>query len=383
MFDLCPVCESGKIREFFHIPEVPIHCNRLWDTRQEALSAPCGEIRLGVCEECGHIFNLAFDPSLVEYDSEYENSLFFSPRFQEYAKGLAASLVESYDLHEKSIVEIGSGRGDFLRLLCELGDNQGVGFDPSFAPDENFQRDERIQFIADFFSEKYLGLDADLLCCRHVLEHLASPGELIRLARMLNCAVFFEVPNAFYTLRDLGIWDIIYEHPSFFCPQSLAYLFRLYGFSVERLAEAFGNQFLALEALPNDDPQFIPPRKAVEELLDRVEEFSGKYRQKIIAWEQVLHQIKETAQKTVLWGAGSKGVTFLNICSSQDVIPYVIDINPHKLAKYIPRSGQQIFSPEFLTEYQPDVIILMNAIYEPEIRQQVELLGFHAQFLIA
>ena len=92
-------------------------------------------MRLGFCRICGHIFNDAFNPDHIEYIQDYENSLHFSPRFHQYAETLAADLVKRYGLYEKTIIEIGCGRGDFLKLLCELGKNRGIGFDPSHAPD--------------------------------------------------------------------------------------------------------------------------------------------------------------------------------------------------------------------------------------------------------
>ena len=92
---------------FLVVPRVPVHCNVLWPTREAAIQAPRREIRLAFCERCGHIFNSVFAPSLMEYSKTYENSLHFSPQFQEYASRLPSALIERYDLHGKTIVEIG------------------------------------------------------------------------------------------------------------------------------------------------------------------------------------------------------------------------------------------------------------------------------------
>ncbi|MCA9990344.1 MAG: hypothetical protein KDE29_05015, partial [Anaerolineales bacterium] len=110
------------------------HCNVLWPTPAGARQAPRGDIQLHFCPTCGHVFNADFDPALMAYDQAYENSLHFSDRFQQYATALASDLVARYGLQGKDIVEIGSGQGDFLQLLCELGQNRGVGFDPSYDP---------------------------------------------------------------------------------------------------------------------------------------------------------------------------------------------------------------------------------------------------------
>ena len=53
----------------------------------------------------------------------------------------------------------------------------------------------------------------------------------------------------------------------------------------------------------------------------------------------------------------------------QDTIKYAVDIDPYKNGMYMAGTGQQIVSPEFLKEYKPDVVIVMNPIYFNEIRQ--------------
>ena len=63
-------------------------------------------------------FNTAFDGALADYTGAYENSLHYSPTFRRYAEEQAATIVDRYDLHYKTIVEIGCGDAYFLKLLC-------------------------------------------------------------------------------------------------------------------------------------------------------------------------------------------------------------------------------------------------------------------------
>ena len=72
---------------------------------------------------------------LADYEEEYENSQMFSPRFRQYAEELSDQLIATYDLHHKHIVEIGGGKGDFLRIICDRGNNVGVSFGPSYKPE--------------------------------------------------------------------------------------------------------------------------------------------------------------------------------------------------------------------------------------------------------
>ncbi len=119
-----PVSPNSDIIPIIEMKQMPAHCNLLWPTQEGALTAPRGDIRLGFLPESGHIFNIDFDPALMEYTQDYENSLHFSARFQEYATALGQRLVDSYDLHNKDIVEIGPGKGDFLIMMAEMGNNR-------------------------------------------------------------------------------------------------------------------------------------------------------------------------------------------------------------------------------------------------------------------
>src|SRR5918992_5375662 len=108
---------------------MPVLANVLWPTRVEALAAPRGDMRLTYCERCGALRNADFDAELVRYSPSYENSLHFSPSFDDWARGLAARLVNDYDIRGKQVVDVGCGAGDFVRLLCDEGGNRGVGYD--------------------------------------------------------------------------------------------------------------------------------------------------------------------------------------------------------------------------------------------------------------
>ncbi len=386
----CPVSGSDQVVTIMDIPSVPVHCNLLWSTREGALGAPRGSIKLGFSPESGHVWNMVFDPALMEYTQQYENSLHFSPRFQSYAEALAQRLIDQYAIRKKDIVEIGSGKGEFLKLLCELGDNRGFGYDPSYIPEPDEQQaDSRITFVQDMYTERYTDQSADLICCRHVLEHIQVPADMLRSVRKaigerLDTIVFFEVPNALFMLRDLSVWDFIYEHCSYFSAGSLAYAFRSCGFEVLESNEEFGGQFLSITARPTRADSLPPqPWEGIEQMKADVEALASHYRERVATWQQRLADYAQHGRKVVIWGAGSKGVTFLNTLPTRDRIEYVVDINPRKQDMHVAGSGQRIVPPEFLREYQPDVVILMNSIYTDEIRQTLTDLGVQAELLVA
>jgi trans-aconitate methyltransferase len=385
----CPVCTSADVAEFAEIAEVPVHCNLLWPTRNEAIRAPKGDIRLGFCRRCGHIFNVTFDSQLVGYTEAYENSLHFSPLFQAYATQLATNLIERYHLYGKTVIEIGCGKGEFLKLLCKLGGNRGIGFDPSYAEQRtDISADAELVLIRDLYSEQHPHRVADFLCCRQVLEHVANPREFVEIIRRgigkASSSVFFEVPNVLFMLRDLSIWDIIYEHFSYFSLSSLAYLVASCGFNIRRVYRSYAEQFLCVEAsiseVGNNNSE---GQEDFQDIARYVTSFTENYQHKIDVWRSSLERLTEGGRRIVVWGAGSKGVTFLNTLQDTNTIGYVVDINPQKQGRFVAGTGQQIVSPEFLQLYQPDVIIVMNVIYQKEIQEVTEKLGLSPKFSYA
>lgn len=387
---VCPVCGSENVSPFFDLPNVPTHCNVLLATREDALAVSRGDIKLVFCHACGHIYNGVFDPGLMTYTQQYENSLHFSPRFQEFAGELAEGLTERHHLHNKVVIDVGCGKGDFLRLISRLGPNKGYGFDPSFVPSENGENSGDVTFIQDFYSEKYSNYHADLICCRHVLEHIKEPCQFVanirRAADQSNRAiVYFEVPNALFILRDLSVWDIIYEHCGYFTPNSLVRLFQNCQFEILRHDEAYGGQFLSLEAMLNRDhvePRAVSTDYSIHHLEQLTEEFSQRYRERLTYWTYMLEELIDQGQRVVLWGAGSKGVTFLNAVPKANVISNVVDINPRKQGMFIAGTGQKIVSAEFLQKNPPDCVLVMNRLYETEIRKMLQSSAPHAEILV-
>jgi SAM-dependent methyltransferase len=361
----------------------------MMETREEALAFPRADIVLGFCEKCGFITNVAFDATIEAYAANYEDQQSFSPTFNKFALDLAHRLIERYDLHGKDIVEIGCSKGDFLLLLCELGDNRGVGIDPTAVPGRvQSEAADRVIFIQDFYSEHHANYHGDLVCCRHTLEHISQTAEFLNTVRRslgdrLDTAVFFEVPDVTRVLRDLAFWDIYYEHCSYFSAGSLARLFRSCDFEVTDLAWAYGDQYLLIDALPvtapSDKEQAI--EESPEQMQQYVQHFSRHVGDKLRKWRRLLQQAHSEGKRSAVWGSGSKCAAFLTTLDAADYIDCIVDINPHRHGKFIPGVGKEIMPPEFLKEYRPNQVIVMNSIYKNEIQNLLTDMGVATKIL--
>ncbi len=199
----------------------------------------------------------------------------------------------------------------------------------------------------------------------------------------LGTIVFFEVPNVIFSLRHSGIWDLIYEHCSYFSSGSLARLFSSCGFEIYKFTKTFEDQFLCLETLPiaESAPSQYDHRNDQAKMADEALTFAERYHNKVARWRLELEKMQASGQRAVVWGGGSKGITFLNTLQIQNQIEYVIDLNPYKHGKHVAGTGQMIVPPEHLIEYRPDIIIVMNPIYLEEISRHVEQMNLSAELV--
>lgn len=378
---LCPNCVTGRISLFYEVRQVPVHNVLLHRTRDEAINYPKGDVLLGFCKSCGFITNFAFDPNVHEYGSEYESTQAFSTTFNAFHSRLAQDLVARYDLHGKKIIEIGCGQGEFLILLCGIGSNSGIGFDPAYVRNPEAESSNLdISFIADFYSEKYAGLQGDFFCCKMTLEHIQKTKEFVSTVRNSvgdqdEKVIFFQVPNAKYVFGEIAFWDIYYEHCSYFTADSLARLFRDAGFDVIDLWIDYDDQYIMIGAKPDAQrtKKISEQSSNLVGFAEEVAHFEKEVPNKIQAWIDFLHRAKEESHRVVLWGGGSKGVAFLTtLKATPDVIEYVVDINPRKNNTFMAGTGQKVVSPSFLQRYQPKVVVVMNPIYCGEIRSQLD-----------
>lgn len=386
---ICSSCGARKMSIFYKLKNVPVHSVLLLPTQDEAKNYPKGNIVLAFCQKCGHISNVAFDPKLQEYSTRYEGTQAYSPMFNSFQQKLAEDLIQRYDLWGKDIIEIGCGQGEFLTLLCNLGENRGIGFDPSFTGRGNKSgKNNRVIFIKDFYSEKYARYRADLICCKMTLEHIHKTADFIKTIRRsignkLKTSVFFQVPNMRRILQNLAFWDIYYEHCSYFSFGSLAHLFRRCGFDVTDLWKGYDDQYLMIEAKPRTGKErpILNQEENLEDLTKDVAFFAGNYSSKLEEWQRYINEIKQKEKRTVIWGSGSKGVAFLTTLKIQDQISFAVDINPNKHGTYMAGTGHRIVGPDFFKEYKPDTVIVMNPIYSNEIRKDLERMKIPAKLV--
>jgi hypothetical protein len=382
----CPCCGSDRIEPFFRVPQAPIFSLVTVKSREEAFAVPRRDIELGVCHDCGFVFNRLFDRSIDYFSLGYEDQQGFSKTFMAFLGRISEDLIERHALRGKTLLEIGCGKGDFINMLATMAQAKGIGVDPAYQ--DGRQTNPDLTFHRETYEHRHGQLGADFICCRHTFEHIPDAQGFLRLLRESIPAgrspvLFFEVPDVGRILELPAFWDIYYEHCSYFSPGTLGRVFRRCGFRPTSLKLDYGDQYVLIEAVPDDADAGapLPIEASVEDEMARVRRFQERIRIQLADWRARLERMKEAGQRVVVWGGGSKAVGFLTQFADLGLVEHVVDINPHMQGNFIPGIGCQYVKPEFLADYRPDAVIIMNGVYEREITASLHAMGVRPEVL--
>ncbi len=366
----CPVCDAERLETVTNRTNVPVHQNKLYNTAQEAREAIRGDLHVVTCLTCGFVFNAAFDLSLMCYEEGYDNDQTHSPAFSEHVERLADRLLNEENVRNSRIVEVGSGKGTFLHALvaADTG-NTGWGFDPAYRGPAT-TLDGRVRYVRSFYDSGYTSLTPDVVICRHVIEHVPEPVALLREIREASpkARVFLETPDVEWILRNEVVWDLFYEHCSYFSAHSFATAFERAGYEDVKNSLLFGDQYLWAQATAGMG-RGVDVAAEPGKIARLVENYARAEGQILARWHDTIQSARSSGA-VALWGAGAKGVTSASLFDPQtQLISCVVDLNPAKQGRFIGGTGHSIVSPSALKTLGVSSIVVMNPNYRTEVEQ--------------
>jgi SAM-dependent methyltransferase len=367
----CPVCTTPSREAFLVRDRVPVHQNLVVHDAQAARDLNRGRLALHACAACGFVFNAAFDPALLRYGAAYDNTQSCSPVFEAYVEQLAAEVASRSGTN---VVEVGCGKGAFLRALARHNPAIiAVGFDPSYLGPST-DAEGRVRFERRFYDRTCSDAKADTVVCRHVIEHIPDPLALLRDVRAAigdaSATIFVETPCIEWILSNSVIWDVFYEHCSYFAAGSLTTVLQRAGFDVRSVRHTFGGQYLWAEAQAAGErlhPDLDPGR-----ILLLAREFASFETTHVHLLRRRL-QILANDGPLALWGAAAKGVTLANLVDAdRTLIACIVDVNPNKWGGCLPGTGHPIISPADLGAWNVRTAVITNPNYLEENARLLE-----------
>lgn len=386
----CDACDGATLVPFADLGDIPVLCGVHWADAEAAAASPVGRMRLAYCPSCAYVRNVAFDPSVMIYDTTMDTNLHHSPAFQRFSADLVTHLGRRYDLAGARVLDIGCAQGDFLRELCHLTGSTGVGYDAMYAgplgPDGS-----GVECYSTLAPRGARLPEYDFLTSRHWFEHIEDPHEfLVDLRERTGGRPvhgYIEVPDACYDLATAG-WEVIYPHVSYFDAYSLATIVERAGWRVEDTGTLFSGMFRFIEISANNQGERLgstrmPDAADRDRQLAAVAGFAERHRTERDTWRARIADLVADDARPVLWGAGSRGVQFLTLADRERALAAVVDLNPRKWGHYLPVTAHRVDAPDLLSSLKPRVVIITNPAYRQEIAADLLRLGVDADILVA
>ncbi len=336
--------------EIYSALDLPVFQNRMFSTSDEARNCVRGDVNLVRDRLTGLIYNRAYRPDLMGYDANYQNEQAVSAVFREHLKSVSAAVERNFG--GSSLIEVGCGKGYFLEQLQARG-FEIKGVDPTY---EGFNP----SIVRDYFSAS-LGLRADGIILRHVLEHVQSPVDFLTRLRDANGGrgkIYIEVPCFDWICKHRAWFDIFYEHVNYFRMSNFS---RMFG-TIYECAHVFAGQYLYVVAdlatLRDPATDRLDEFEFPADFLHTVDEHAGRLK-------------SQRSRGSAIWGGASKGVIFALFMERAGArVDVVVDANPAKHGKFLPGTGLQVYSPEQALGQLPvgANVYVMNGNYLEEIR---------------
>lgn len=310
------------------------------------------DLRLAGCPACGLVQS---QTAPVSYYREVIRSVAFSPEMGEFRRTQLSEFVATYGLLGRKVLEVGSGRGEYLLLLQQMG-VLAFGTEAGTASvraclDHGLQVE---QVFLDEPTSMLVNGPFDAVVCFNFLEHWPEPRATLKaLANNLKegAVGLFEVPNFDMMLRKHMLTEFISDHLLYFTRDTLRSLLEVSGFDVLDVSSIWYDYILSARVRKRaavSVGQFTSVRQSMRESVHR---FLEAHSQKGVA----------------VWGAGHQALAALALLDMEKRVRYVVDSATFKQGKFTPATHLPIHSPEQLRHEPVGAVIVMAAGYSDEV----------------
>jgi predicted RNA methylase len=300
---------------------VPANSSRFLP-RHEAVRQPTGVVELAWDDQNPWLFNQAFDPSLILYDSAYYTTVVdLDRRVQVPTLNYFADDVLPHLPPNPHVVDIGCGQGEFVRGVQAIG-VRATGYDPVVRkPDDTLH--------ARYWTTCEGPADAFVLRC--VLPHLRDPWAFLDAIGQLNAnaLVLVEFQRLDWIL-DHGIWyQISHDHVNLFTEADLADRYHVED------AGTFGADEWAWMLIQPSRRRTVAPKPFPSE--SRLET--------LLSLRAATLQAVEGAT-VAIWGAAGKGIVLGHaLLGAGANVVAAIDADPGRQGLFLEVSGLEVLSP--------------------------------------
>jgi len=385
----CRVCGAPLTRTFVDLGMSP-PCEDFLTPEQADAGESFYPLHVRLCDQCLLVQLPEYVSAERLFHDDYRYFSSFSSSWLEHARRYTETMTQRLGLGPDSlVVEVASNDGYLLQWFAEAG-VRVLGIEP-VGPIAAAAEAKGVPTV-NAFLDPALADDvvehhgrADLVVANNVYAHVPDlAGFTTGLATLLapHGTLTIEVQHLLRLIEG-GQYDTIYhEHFQYYTLLTVSRALALGGLVVVDVDE-LGTHGGSLRVHARHEAAAGTPSAAVARVLaeeaaaglDTVEGHAGfaatVARVKADLLEFLVHASREGA--TVAgYGAPGKGNTLLNHCGIRaDLLPFTVDLNPHKQGLFLPGSHIPILAPDAIAEARPDYVVVLPWNLRAEISEQL------------
>lgn len=348
------------------------------------------------CPSCGLV---QFDTEPVDYYRDVIRAgggtrTMTRLRHEEYARLLTA--MQEQHIRGRRIVEVGCGRGEFLRMWQNLAEDPegaaalardqecdplsgqpnaaplhlvGIEHKPSLVEEANASADKKYRVYEGFATGdvRYPEGPFDAFVQFNFLEHQPDPCDMLRnIGRNLKPQALglITVPSFEYILRYNGYYELLRDHIANYTE-----------FTLQKLLQDCGFELLSMDLVNRDTIEAIVRKADPDELselhysgrLIDVSALRDSYDRLSASVNAHIDHLSESHRTMAIWGASHQGFTLAATTKLGGRVKYIIDSAPFKQGRFSPASHIPIVAPDYAVAHPVDEILIVAPGYTDEI----------------
>lgn len=348
------------------------------------------------CPSCGLV---QFDTEPVDYYRDVIRAgggtrTMTRLRHEEYARLLTA--MQEQHIRGRRIVEVGCGRGEFLRMWQNLAEDPegaaalardqerdplsgqpnaaplhlvGIEHKPSLVEEANASADKKYRVYEGFATGdvRYPEGPFDAFVQFNFLEHQPDPCDMLRnIWHNLKPQALglITVPSFEYILRYNGYYELLRDHIANYTE-----------FTLQKLLQDCGFELLSMDLVNRDTIEAIVRKADPDELselhysgrLIDVSALRDSYDRLSASVNAHIDHLLESHRTMAIWGASHQGFTLAATTKLGGRVEYIIDSAPFKQGRFSPASHIPIVAPDYAVAHPVDEILIVAPGYTDEI----------------
>ncbi|MCC8127659.1 MAG: class I SAM-dependent methyltransferase [Clostridiales bacterium] len=355
------------VKPLFVLEDAPASAQDIPDAK--AVKTDCG-MTLGLyqCETCGLV---QFDCEPVSYYRDVIRAGGFTTTMTGLRREQYQRMIGTYGLKGKKFIEVGCGRGEFIKVLTEFP-VQVFGMEHK-ADLVDIARDDGLHVWQEFperADQIFEGSPYDVFLSFNFLEHQPDPSVMLQ-AIYHNLTEegmgLVTVPALEYIVEQGSYYELIRDHIAYYSLDTLRNLLERNGFRV--LEEGLVNRdtiAMTVKKMPHADRTVRTDREEVQDDA-MARSLQAGYYQVQEEIDRFTESLAAAGRTLALWGAGHQGFTLAATTKLGDCARYIIDSAPFKQGRFAPASHLPIVPPEHFYEEPVDAVLIVAPGYTDEI----------------